>query len=46
MDIGLPDILGYEVAKELRRKADPDARIVLRAERNARIDRTSRRLNK
>jgi len=32
VDIRLPDILGYEVAKELRREADPDARIVLRAD--------------
>jgi signal transduction histidine kinase len=28
VDIGLPDILGYEVAKELRRKADPNMRLI------------------
>ena len=28
VDIGLPDILGYDVAKELRRKADPNMRLI------------------
>jgi signal transduction histidine kinase len=28
VDIGLPDILGYEVAKELRSSADPDVRFI------------------
>jgi CheY-like chemotaxis protein len=28
LDIGLPDILGYEVARELRRKAGPNMRLI------------------
>ena len=28
VDIGLPDILGYEVARELRTNADPNVRLI------------------